>query len=249
MVSVSNQVCPAGGILSGSASVIVNSLPVPTLGGENSVCLGIPGKVYTTEAGKTNYVWIIPPQATITGGGTGADNSVTLTWNMVGSYVISVYYTDPATQCTAASATPFAVTVKPLPVPTFTAGENSVCLNIPGKIYATEPGKSNYIWTFPPQATKTAGGTSTDNSVTLTWNTVGSYSISVNYTDPATLCTAANATSFAVTVKPLPVPTFTAGENSVCLNIPGNVYTTESGKLNYIWTIPPRQQNCRWNCQ
>jgi len=240
LVSVSNLVCPVGGIVSGSANVILNPLPVPSfITGENSVCLNIPGKIYMTEAGKSDYIWTIPPQATITAGGSATDNSVTLTWNTTGSYVISVNYSDPVTHCTASNATPFGVTVNSLPAPSFIAGENSVCLNIPGKIYTTEPGKLNYIWTIPPQATITAGGTGADNGVTLTWNTVGSYSISVNYTNPVTLCTATDATPFSVTVKPLPVPTFTSGVNSVCLNIPGNVYMTEAGKLNYIWTIPP----------
>ncbi|HZX62780.1 MAG TPA: FISUMP domain-containing protein, partial [Bacteroidales bacterium] len=241
LVSVSNLVCPTGGIVSGSATVVVNPLPVPSfITGENSVCLNIPGKIYTTEAGKSNYIWTIPPEATITAGGTGTDNSVTLTWNTVGTYSINVNYSEPTTGCTAASPTSYPVTVNPLPTPSFTSGENSVCLNILDKVYTTQAGKLNYIWNIPPQATVTAGGTVNDNSVTLTWNTVGSYTISVNYTEPTTQCTAANDTPFAVTVKSLPVPSFTAGENSVCLNIPGKVYTTEAGKSNYIWTIPPQ---------
>jgi len=208
-------------------NLVINPLPVPSFtAGENSVCLNIPDKIYTTEAGQTNYLWTIPPQATITAGGTVNDNSVTLTWTSVGNYSITVNYTEPATLCTAPVATQFDVTVKPLPDPTFTNGENSVCLNIPGKIYTTQPGMSGYIWTIPPEATITAGGTVNDNSVTLTWTTAGNYSISVNYTEPTTQCTAPNATQFAVTVEPLPVPTIITGENSVCLNIPGKIYTT-----------------------
>ena len=221
-----------------SYPVTVNPLPTPTLAGENSVCLGIAGKVYTSEAGKTNYVWNIPPQATKTAGGTATDNTVTVTWNMVGSFAIGVNYSNPGTLCTAVSEFSYPVTVNPLPTPTL-AGENSVCLGIAGKVYTTQAGRNNYVWTIPPEATKTAGGTATDNTVTVTWNTVGSFAIGVNYSNPGTLCTAVSEFSYPVTVNPLPIPTL-AGENSVCLGISGKVYTTEAGKTNYVWNIPPQ---------
>ncbi|MEI7491199.1 MAG: FISUMP domain-containing protein [Bacteroidota bacterium] len=221
--------------------VVVNSLPTPSFTTTDSpVCLNIPGRVYATEASKSGYVWTIPPEATVTAGGTPADNSVTLTWITPGIYALSVNYTEPSTACTAATPTPFSVTVNDLPIPSFTAGDNSVCLNIPGHVYTTEPTKSNYVWSIPPEASVTAGGTSADNSVTLTWNTVGNYSVGVNYTEPSTNCTAAAASTFAVEVKALPVPAFIAGDNSVCLNIPGHVYTTDPGKLSYVWNIPPQ---------
>ncbi|MCX6267355.1 MAG: hypothetical protein NTW16_08375, partial [Bacteroidetes bacterium] len=220
--------------------VNVKPLPEPSfIAGENAVCLNIPGHVYATESGKSNYIWNIPPEATKTAGGTATDNTVTLTWNTTGNQVLSVNYTEPATMCTAASATNYSVNVKPLPEPTFPTGENAVCLNIPGQVYSTESGKSDYVWTIPPEATKTAGGTASDNSVTLTWNTVGNSVISVNYTEPTTLCTAASATPYSVNVKPLPAPSFISGENDVCMNVPGQVYTTEPGKSNYTWTFPP----------
>jgi len=220
--------------------VFVKALPVPTfISGDDSVCLNTPGHTYGTESGKENYLWIVPPEATVTEGGTVIDNIVVLTWNALGSYSISVNYTEPATQCTAENPTSYPVFVKPLPLPTFTSGEDSVCLDTPGHIYETESGKENYLWTLPPEATVTSGGGSSDNSVTITWNTVGNHTISVNYTEPTTQCTGASPTSFTVTVKPLPVPTFISGEDSVCLNVPGNIYETESGKINYLWTIPP----------
>ncbi|MCX6267354.1 MAG: hypothetical protein NTW16_08370 [Bacteroidetes bacterium] len=240
LTSVTNQVCTTGGIITGSAEVILNPLPVPSFSeGDHAPCLNSPDKVYTTETGKSDYIWTIPAEATVTAGGGTSENSVTLTWNTAGNYSIGVKYTDPTTTCTAATETIFSVEVNTLPEPSFTAGESSVCLNIPDKVYETEAGMSNYIWTIPPEATITTGGGTSDNSLTLTWNTAGNYSVGVKYTDPATTCTAASATNFSVEVKPLPAPSFTAGENSVCLNIPGKVYATEAGKTNYIWTIPP----------
>jgi len=221
-------------------TVTVNPLPIPTFSGENSVCIGVPGKIYTTQSGKQDYVWTIPPQATITGGGTSTDNTATITWNAVGTYSIGINYSEPGTLCTAVNPGTYTVTVNALPTPTFTAGESPVCIGVAGKTYITQSGKSDYVWTIPPEATVTAGGTSTDNSVTVTWNTVGSYTISVNYTEPSTQCTAVNPTPYNVTVNPLPAPSFTSGVSPVCVGVAGKTYVTQSGKSSYVWTIPPQ---------
>jgi len=229
--------CTAG--TPGSYTVTVNPLPAPTLTGENPVCVGIAGKTYTTQTGKQDYVWTISPQATVTGGGSSTDNTVTVTWNTAGTFPINVIYTEPSTLCTAVTPGTHTITVNTLPTPTFTAGESPVCVGVDGKTYTTQSGKSNYIWTIPSEATITAGGTSTDNSVTMTWNTVGSYTISVNYTEPSTQCTAVNPTNYNITVNPLPIPSFTSGVSPVCVGVTGKTYVTQSGKSSYVWTIPP----------
>ncbi len=112
----------------GSATITVNALTTPTLNGESPVCLGVPGKVYTTQASKTNYLWTYPAEATKTAGGTTTDNTITLTWNTVGNYDINVNYTEPTTGCTAETPTPYNVTVNPLPTATI-SGTTSVCQN------------------------------------------------------------------------------------------------------------------------
>src|SRR5664280_2702233 len=71
------------------------------------------------------------------------------------------------------------------------------------------------VWTVSAGGTITAGtGT---NSITVTWNTAGSQTISVNYTDTDG-CFAQNATVLSVQVNPLlPVSVSVAGsENPVC---------------------------------
>ena len=218
-------------------NVTVKNLPTPSFtSGPASVCLGIAGNIYTTEAGKTSYVWSVPASGTITAGGTATSNTVTITWNTVGAQTVSVNYTDPVTLCTAASPTIFNVSVKPLPSPTLSSSASSVCQGIAGNVYTTEAGKTSYVWSLTG-GTITAGGTATSNTATVTWNTVGAQTISVNYNDPVTACTAASSTIYNVTVKPLPVPTISSPAASVCRGIPGNVYTTEAGKNAYAWTI------------
>ncbi len=212
-------------------NVTVNALPVPTITGSASVCLNSTGNVYTTQTGMTGYTWIVVG-GTITAGGTATSNTATITWTAAGAKTISVNYTN-ANGCTAATATVYNVTVNTLPTPT-TTGPASVCQNSTGNVYTTQTGMTGYTWTVVG-GTITAGGTATSNTATVTWNTVGAQSISVNYAN-ANGCTAATATVYNVTVNALPTPTIT-GPASVCVNSTGNVYTTQTGMTGYTWTV------------
>ena len=222
--------------------VVVNTLPTPTITGNATVCLNSTGNVYTTQAGMTNYVWTVAG-GTITAGGTATDNTVTVTWGGTAPYSVSVNYSN-ASGCTATNATAFPVVVNTLPTPTIT-GNATVCLNSTGNVYTTQAGMTNYVWTVAG-GTITAGGTATDNTVTVTWGGTAPYSVSVNYSN-ASGCTATNATAFPVVVNTLPTPTIT-GNATVCLNSTGNVYTTQAGMTNYVWICSWRNYHCRWYC-
>ncbi len=215
-----------------SYAVNVNPLPVPTItSGPNDVCINSTGNVYTTQAGKTNYIWAVTG-GTITAGGTAADNTATVTWTTPGAQNISINYTENG--CTAVTPASYAVNVNPLPIPTIISGPNDVCINSTGNVYTTQAGRTNYIWNVTG-GTITAGGTVNDNTVTVTWTASGAQSVSINYTENG--CTAVAPGSYAVNVNALPVPTIISGPNDVCANSTGNLYTTEAGKTNYIWSI------------
>jgi hypothetical protein len=214
-------------------TVTVNALPAPTLGGPASVCKNSTGNTYTTEAGMSNYQWVVSAGGTITSGGTTGNNTAIITWTTTGPQSVSVNYTN-ANGCTAAASTAYAVTVNPLPVPALT-GPLSVCVTSTGNTYTTDAVMTNYIWTVSSGGTITGGGTATDNTVIVTWNTAGSQSVSVNYTN-GNGCTAATAKTAAITVNPLPVPTIT-GNTAACVNSTGNIYTTQAGMTGYLWSI------------
>ena len=223
-------------LLPKTLAVTVHPLPTPTiaqtpplLSGTN-VCIN-GTYTYTTEPGKTNYVWSVSPGGTMTGGGTFLDDFVTVVWNVLGPQSVSVNYNN-SFNCAAHDITIFPVVVTPLPVPTIT-GSSTGCLNSTGNIYSTETGMTGYLWTISAGGTITAGaGTS---SITVTWTVVGSQTLTVNYTNGSG-CTAVVPTSKIVTVNPLPAPTIT-GPNTVCVVSAGNVYTTETGMFGYLWTV------------
>jgi hypothetical protein len=212
--------------------VIVNPVPVPAITGTNSVCAGTTGVVYTTQAGMTNYNWNVSLGGTITAGGTATSNTVTVTWNTPGTQTVTVNYAN-SFGCTAASPASFHVTVNALPQPTL-AGPVSVCAGTSGNVYTTQSGMYNYTWYISPGGTLTAGGTSNKNTVTVTWNTAGSQHVSVDYNN-ANGCHAALPTTLNVTVNALPVPTI-SGPAVLCSGISG-IFTTETGKSNYTWTV------------
>ncbi len=77
-----------------TGTITVNPLPVPTIGGSNTVCEITLGYLYTTQAGMTNYSWSVSPQGTIVAGGGPGDNTVTIDWNTAGAASVSVNYAD-----------------------------------------------------------------------------------------------------------------------------------------------------------
>lgn len=85
----------------------VNSRPNPTL--NYVVPTAKPGVnvIYTTQSGKSGYIWTYPgtlnTDYTITSGGAITDNSVTLKYITFGSKTVTINYTENG--CTAASAT------------------------------------------------------------------------------------------------------------------------------------------------
>jgi len=216
-------------------NVTVYPLPVPTITGPNLVCVGSAGNVYTTESGKINYLWIVSAGGTITSGGSSGSNSVTVTWNSTGANSVKVQYTN-STGCTTENPTVYNVSVNNRPIPSIT-GPVNVCINSSNNVYTTQSGKTNYVWDISAGGTVTSGGTATSTTVTVSWNSAGSQSVSVNYSD-ATGCSAVNPTIYPVSVNPRPVPVI-YGPDSVCAQTAGHVYATEPGFYNYQWAVSP----------
>ncbi|HRW84400.1 MAG TPA: hypothetical protein P5180_03130, partial [Bacteroidales bacterium] len=123
-----------------------------------------------------------------------------------------------------------------IPVPTL-SGPTPVCQGVTGNIYTTEAGMTNYIWTVSPGGQITSGGTFTDNSVTVTWNTAGSHTVTVNYTNSFG-CTGILPATFSVNVDPLPGPAGAiSGTSAVCVGETGIAYSIAAvaDATGYIW--------------
>ncbi len=205
-------------------NVTINAVPVAAAiapAAPHSVCAGLSIQLSDATGGGT---WssdnTIAATVDNTGKVTGIAGNGTITVNI--SYTVT-----NASNCTTTVTTP--VTVYDIPVPTLT-GPNPICPNATDT-YTTEAGQFNYQWTVTG-GTINSGGTTTDNTITVTWNQPGTRTIYVNYAN-ANGCT--GATSATLTTSTGTVPTVT-GPNVVCMNSPGNVYITQSGQTNYTWT-------------
>ena len=139
--------------------------------------------------------------------------------------------------CTNAS-TSGTITVNALPAITYSVSPAANNCKNSSLTYTTLTGQTNYTWSFTGTAgtdyTISSGGTSVDNSVTLQYLTYGNKTVSINYTD-ANGCTAASATSNTTTINQ-PIPSFVSAPTNTCNNTT-SVYTTQTNKSNYIWTI------------
>ncbi len=223
--------CPAASAT--QYPVTVNSRPTPTVTGTEIACAGSANNTYTTQVGMNSYTWSVSSGGTIITNPSTHESTITVAWNTPGVQTVSVNYMNTA-GCEAIAPVPFNCTVNAMPNPSIT-GPGAVCVNSTGNIYTTESGMNNYAWTVSPGGTITAGGTSGNNNVTVTWTTAGINTVKVNYAN-AFGCLAAEAKVYTVTVNQLPAPVIT-GPAIGCVNTSGNVYSTESGMTGYNWTI------------
>ncbi|HTB51951.1 MAG TPA: gliding motility-associated C-terminal domain-containing protein [Ferruginibacter sp.] len=227
-----------------SSTITVNSILVPTFTvmPAAGICLGS-SATYTTQAAQTNYVWSVPGVAgtdySITSGGIGTtNNTVTITWLSAGSKTVTVNYgTGSCASSVPASST---TTVNTPLTASFTAPVGTIACQNTTVTYVTQAGQTNYIWTIPGIAgtdyTVASGGTSSDNTIALTWLTSSSKIVTVSYTS-GDGCPSTTASS-TTTVNALPAPTFTTSPTATtCINSDAT-YTTQSGETNYIWAIP-----------
>jgi hypothetical protein len=223
-VNYAQSGCGAG--LATEEEITIYALPTPGITGQASVCAGASAVTYTTQSNMSNYQWSVSGGTVTAGLGT---NQITVTWGTGASGNVSVNYTN-ANGCTATSVTNFPVTINALPVPTI-SGNASVCQNASGVVYTTQASMNNYTWIVTGGTITGGAGT---GSITVTWGTGASGSVSVNY-ENANGCAATSAITHVI-INTLPVPVI-SGLNSVCVNASAVVYTTASNMSNYVWTV------------
>jgi uncharacterized protein (TIGR02145 family) len=214
-----------------NVAVTVSAIPVISLSGPVTACVGSTGNVYSTDLGMSGYTWVVSGGGSITAGGGTSDNSVTVTWVTAGSQSVTINYVN-GNGCSATSPSVKNVTVNALPVVGL-SGASAACVGTTS-VYTTDTGMSSYSWVVTG-GTKTSGGGVTDRSVTVNWTTAGAQSVSVNYVN-GNGCSATTPTQQTVTVSALPIPTIT-GTGTVCVGATSVSYSTDLGKSGYTWVV------------
>ncbi|MFH1296065.1 MAG: FISUMP domain-containing protein [Bacteroidota bacterium] len=118
-------------------TIIINSLPIPTIIGDDTACSG-QMLTYYSQPGNSLYQWSISSGGTIYSGGTTSDSLISVVWNSSGNQWISVNYTD-TNGCSAATPVQFDVwiIVGPTVNVTISTSDTSVCAGNPVTYTAT----------------------------------------------------------------------------------------------------------------
>ena len=211
-----------------TSPVNVQALPVVSISGNNSICVGTTTSLLPSSGG--TWTSSNPSIASVTDAGI-------VTGTGVGT--VTFIFKQTSTGCSSLPSSE--VTVHPLPVPTFLSGPVTSC---PGSTvtYSTEPSMTNYIWVVSSGGSYTLGTTS--DIINVTWNAAGPQSVSVTYTD-LNGCTAAQPTILPVTIQEGTVTNQQAWYNTsdplqtppnLCVGSTLNLHA--SGGTSYSWTGP-----------
>ncbi|TRZ74261.1 MAG: T9SS C-terminal target domain-containing protein [Bacteroidetes bacterium] len=113
-------------------------------------------------------------------------------------------------------------------------GPGQVCQGGAGYVYTVDPiaNASGYIWTVPVGGFITAGANTNSITVSFSPTAVSGYV----YVYATAACGNGAPAQLGVAMNAPATPTLT-GPASVCVNSTGNVYTTQTGMSNYIWTV------------
>jgi uncharacterized protein (TIGR02145 family) len=202
-----------------------------------NVCKPSTGVSYSIPpiAHAVNYIWTLPTGFNLTSGagtpGIAVDITNTAISGTIGVQVLN--------KCDSGASAYLYVTVGQAPVPVI-SGTNNTC-EVPGMVYSTAAGETNYQWSVSAGGVITSGGTTTDNTVTVTWNAAGTQHVYVNYTD-ANGCSAESPTDYVVTVTSSPAVsiTITTATNNVCSGTQVTFNSTSSnggGNPAYQWQV------------
>jgi len=200
-----------GGIQDAMLIKFLDCWPIDTAGpivGPANVCKSSSGLIYAipTLTHAVTYSWTLPFGFSIIGG----SGTASITVNIGSSAASGNIWVKGLNKCGDSGDSAFLyLTVNPVPLPVIT-GSNNTCAG-PGKVYITDPGKTNYQWSTSSGGIITSGGTT--NTVTITWNATGNQHVYVNYTD-VNGCYAQNPSDFPVLVTSSPAVNVTIGSTS-----------------------------------
>ena len=201
------------------------SIDAPLAGGAGSnspVCEGSTLSLSSPDGGAT-YSWTGPNGQTAS---VQNPDFTYVTTSYSGTWTVII-----VTGCGSTTLTTDVI-VNPQPEINILALSEFACLNSSGNIFSTETDMTKYVWNIPGAIINSGSGT---YSVSVTWISPGIQPVSINYED-ANGCSAILPQVYNVTVYDEPVIAIT-GAASSCVNSTGNVYTTDAGMTNYLWSV------------
>jgi gliding motility-associated-like protein len=216
----SNNGCPENI----TKSIIVLPKPVAAFSGTPlSACVAPLNVTYTnssTGSGTVSYLWDFGD-----GSGTSTTTAPSHSYNALGNYNVTLTITQGG--CTSTLTKPNYISVKNT-VADFSADTTSICVGKSVKFTdLTSPASTSRTWNFGD-----ASATSALANPTHVYNTVGTFSVSLNAT--ANGCTDPEVKNNYITVLPLPTVNFKADTTRSC-SAPFTVNFTDSSSAATSW--------------
>jgi hypothetical protein len=208
-----------------SKTVTVKELPACNITGSSTVTSASAGNVYTAPSNMSAYNWTISGNGSIVGSSTS--QSVSVTAGAAGSFTLTSHVTlnGCTSECTKT------VTVNPVTtVECSITGATDVCSQSIGNNYTGPANLDSYHWSI--SGSGTISGSTTNQSVTVTAGTAGSFTLTLS----TTLSGASAECNKTVTVKALPACNIT-GSSVVTTGTTGNIYSASQNMDTYSWSI------------
>lgn len=235
-----NQVSVAGCYNTNTLQVTVNPTPTPVIGGPAIVCDNSVYQYSTQNNAPNNvYQWTISGNAVINSGANQA--VVTIQTGAIGGgtqFVLQLTETVQATTCTKTVSRTIDIVEKPNPTITrITAGGavGGACLNQTIDYGDTDPVAGNpgysYMWTV---YNGSINGSNTASTVTVTWNTIGTGTVTLAKWHTGTQCTTTVSMDVNITAPPQPA---ISGPLQVCGDGEYTYSTQFVAGNTYAWTI------------
>ena len=224
------SVTPSSGCGNGTSrqlSVTVGAPPaLPSIiGGSTTVCTNVSTPYSVTNVAGVTYTWSTGGGGTITGSG----NAINVTWTSAGAKTLTV---TPSTACGNGTPRTLAVTVNTVPSqPSVIAGSTSVATGSSNQFSVTNEAGVTYAWNAGTGGTVTGSG----NSVSITWSSAGSKTITLT---PSNGCGNGTTRTLTVTVGDCTVPSQPStitGSATACTSASGTYGVTNVGGVTYTW--------------
>ncbi|RYY89176.1 MAG: PKD domain-containing protein, partial [Chitinophagaceae bacterium] len=215
----------------GTASITVQVRPKATITGNSQICAGasvVLSSMVPVSIPVSSMWAITSGSASFVGGSTGT--SVTLTSGTAGAFTVSA---NPGSA--ACNVPTFTVTVLPNPVLGPITGRDSICAGTTYVYAVTSNSTGMFTWSVVNGSMTTMG--TFNDSVQVTWNASGPYTLSVSQVSAANNC-ASNTQSFTAHAYPSPV---LSGPLAVCADAQVTYTISNIAAGPFTWYISPTQ--------
>lgn len=204
--------------------ITVNPLPTASFTTSGNGCT-VPFAVTFTNTSTTGpgmtYNWNFG-----NGQSSTLQNPAQVTYNTAGTYNVTLVASNANTGCSA-------TVTQSIVVSNYTAGITApvtACEGAPVTFHDNSTvGANSWSWNAA------AAGTSSQEDPVFTFNTPGSYSVTLTSQNTSSGCS--NSTVHNITILPAPNPTFTANPTSGCSPLPVNFTNTSGSGTSFVWNF------------